>query len=136
MIGLSIAITGDGQLFQIWPSHAGKKFPAATIYDRSAKVTAFRQAEVNLGKEGHLNAAGQASAKRTARNLANPPAVDVTLSFKGPVQNGTVKVKCKNGVEKVFQVRLQALDDKSIQQAFAQVDAAITSCKIRGARVC
>ena len=106
MSGLSIAITGDGQLFQIWPSHAMKRFPRATIYDRSPTVTASRQAEVNLGHLGWLDPSGQASAQRTAQNLANPPAVDATLTFTGPIQNGTVKVKCRNGIEKVFQVRL------------------------------
>jgi hypothetical protein len=98
-------------------------------------VTAFRQAEVDLAKKGWLDAEGQASARRIAHNLANPPPVDVTLTFSGPFQNGTVKVKCKSGGEKVFQVRLNGLGEKVINQAFSQVDAAITSCKIRGGRV-
>ena len=131
MSGLSIAITGDGQLFQIWPSHAMKRFPRATIYDRSPTVTASRQAEVNLGHLGWLDPSGQASAQRTAQNLTNPPAVDATLTFTGPIQNGTVKVKCRNGIEKVFQVRLTSLGDEAIQQAFFHVDAAITLCKTR-----
>jgi hypothetical protein len=129
MSGLSIAIRGSGQLFQIWPSHGGKRFPNATIYDRSATVTSFRQAEVNLGEKGWLDAPGQASAQRTAKNLSSPPEVDATLTFEGPVQNGTVRVKCKNGNEKVFQVRLTGLDDKAIEQAFFHVDAAIIRCK-------
>lgn len=132
MSGLSIAITGDGQLFQIWPTHAMKRFPGATIYDRSARVTAFRQGEVDLGKQGLLDAEGQALAKHTAQNLSNPPAVDATLTFSGTVQNGTVKVKCKSGVERLFRVRLSALGEKVIQQAFFHVDAAITSCGVGG----
>jgi len=135
MSGLSIAITGNGQLFQIWPSHAMKRFPRATIYDQSAAVTAFRQAEVNLGKSGYLDAAGQASAQRTAHNLANPPEVDATVTFSGPVENGTVKVACKNGNEKLFQVRLTALTDEAIEQAFYHVDDAITRCAISPAMV-
>ena len=127
---LSIAITGEGQLFQIWPSHAMKRFPQAVIYDRSPTVTAFRLAEVRLGQQGLLDAAGQASAKRTAQNLAKPPEVDATVTFAGPIQNGKVKVKCKNGKEKVFQIRLNDLGDKAIQQAFLHVDAAITKCKL------
>ncbi len=135
MSGLSIAITGDGQLFQLWPTHAMKRFPRATIYDRSATVTAFRQAEANLGQQGWLNPAGQASAQRTAQNLANPPAVDATLTFAGSMQNGTVKVKCKSGTEKVFQIRLIGLEDKVVQQGFFHVDAAITRCKTGGQMV-
>lgn len=130
MAGLSIAITGDGQLFQIWPTHAMKRFPHATIYDRSAKVTAFRHAEVKLGKDGLLNAEGQDAAKRTAQNLANPPEVDATVSFHGPLQNGVVTVKCKAGTEKAFQIRLNGLGKKAIEQAFFNVDAAITRCKV------
>ena len=129
MRGLSIAITGNGQLLSVWPTHAMKRFKGATIYDRSAAVTAFRQDEVNLGQQGHLNPAGQASAQRTAQNIANPPSVDATLTFAGSAQNGTVKVKCKNGTETAFQVRLNGLGDAAIQQAFQHVDAAITRCK-------
>ena len=106
-----------------------KRFPKATIYDRSATVTDFRKAEVKLGQQGRLDPSGQASARRTAQNLANPPAVDATLTFAGPVQNGTVKVKCRNGVEKVFRVQLLGLGDEAIKQAFLQVDAAIALCK-------
>jgi hypothetical protein len=130
MAGLLIAFTGEGQLFQIWPTHAMKRFPQATLYDRSAKVTAFRQAEAKLGKDGWLNPEGQAAAKRTAQNLANPTEVDATVTFSGPLQNGVVKVKCKTGAEKVFQIRLNSLDDKAIEQAFFNVDAAITRCKV------
>lgn len=129
MSGLSIAITGDGQLFGLWPSHAMKRFPQATFYDRSAAVTAFRHAEVVLGKKGLLNAEGQASARRTAENLANPPEVDATVSFSGPVQNGTVTVTCRNGNTKTFQIKLNDLSDDAIRQAFFNVDAAIIRCK-------
>ena len=135
MSGLSIAITGDGQLFQVWLSHAMNRFPTATFYDRSAATTAVRQGEVTLGKKGFLDAAGQASAQRTAQNLANPPEVDATVTFSGPVQNGTVKVTCRNGAEKVVQVRLHALDDDAIRQAFYHVDDAITRCAISPAMV-
>jgi hypothetical protein len=45
MWGLTIAITGEGQLLQIWPTHAMTRFKGATIYDRSAATTAFRQGE-------------------------------------------------------------------------------------------
>ena len=135
MSALSIAIKGDGQLFQIWPSHAMKRFPQAVLYDRSPAVTAFRQAEAKLGQRGFLDAAGQASAKRTAQNLSNPPAVDATVTFAGPIQNGKVTVKCKNGKEKVFQIRLNDLGEMAIQQAFFHVDAAIARCKIDAPRV-
>jgi hypothetical protein len=128
MAGLKIAITGDGQLFQIWPSHAMTRFPKATLYDRSAAVTACRRAEAELGAKGLLDPEGQASARRTAENLANPPAVDATVTFSGPIQNGTVKVTCKNGNEKVFQIRLLSLEDEAIKQAFFHVDDAITRC--------
>lgn len=128
MAGLKIAITGDGQLFQIWPSHAMTRFPKATLYDRSAAVTAFRRAEAALGAKGLLDPEGQASARRTAENLANPPAVDATVTFSGPIQNGKVKVTCKNGNEKVFQIRLLSLEDEAIKQAFFHVDDAITRC--------
>tara|TARA_R110002049_G_scaffold29972_1_gene101853 strand:+ start:22715 stop:23122 length:408 start_codon:yes stop_codon:yes gene_type:complete len=135
MSGLSIAITGDGQLFQIWPTHAMSRFPRATIYDRSAAVTAFRQAEVKLGQQGWLDRTGQTATQRTAQNLANPPVVDATLTFAGPIQNGTVTVKCKSGNEKVFQVRLTGLEEKAIKQAFFHVDAAINRCKAAGSLV-
>ena len=130
MSGLLIAITGEGQLFQIWPTHAMKRFPQATIYDRSAKVTAFRHAEAKLGQDGWLNAEGRDAAKRIAQNLANPPVVDATVTFSGPIQNGVVTVKCKTGIEKVFQIRLNGLDKKAIEQAFFNVDSAITRCKV------
>ena len=128
MAGLKIAITGDGQLFQIWPSHAMTRFPKATLYDRSAAVTALRRAEAELGAKGLLDPEGQASARRTAENLANPPAVDATVTFSGPIQNGIVKVTCKNGNEKVFQIRLLSLEYEAIKQAFFHVDDAITRC--------
>jgi hypothetical protein len=132
MSGLSIAIKGQGQLFQIWPTHAAKQFPRATIYDRSATVTGLRQNEANLGAQGLLDAAGQASAQRIAQNLASPTAVDATLDFAGPLQNGTVTVTCKNGTEKMFQVRLLGLGDGQITQGFFHVDAAITLCTSAG----
>ncbi|MCR9109478.1 hypothetical protein [Marivita sp. XM-24bin2] len=124
----SIAVTGDGQLFGVWITHGMKRFPMATFYDQSATVTAFRQAEVELGRRGLLDPAGQAAARRTAENLANPPDFDVTLTFKGPVENGIVKVKCKNGREKTFEVRLTGIDDRAISQGFHNVDAAVTRC--------
>lgn len=128
MSGLSIAITGSGQLFQIWPTHAMKRFPKATIYDQSAGVTALRRAEVKLGQSGLLDPAGQAAARRTEANIAAPPDVDTTVTFEGSAQNGTVRVTCRRGTEKTFQVRLTGLDDDSVRQAFYHVDAAITLC--------
>ena len=124
----AIAITGDGQLFQIWPTHAMKRFPMATLYDRSPKAMGFRQAEVDLGRRGLLDPTGQAAARRIADNLTNPPDVDATVTFKGPVQNGTITVTCRNGTKKTFQIRLTALDDHSVEQGFHNVDAAIARC--------
>ncbi len=134
MRGLSIALAGDGHQFNIWLSHASKRFPGATFYDRSPMITAFRQAEVNLGDQGWLDSEGQASARRTAKNLANPLTVDVTLTFAGKFQNGTVTVKCKNGTEKVLRVRINGLAEEMINRAFYHVDAAITRCKTSGPR--
>jgi hypothetical protein len=85
-----------------------------------------------LGAKGRLNPEGQASAQKTALDLANPKAVDVTLTFAGTAQNGTVQVQCGNGAETVFQVRLAGLGDDAIQRAFYKVDEAITQCKTRG----
>ncbi len=130
----SIAITGDGQLFSMWITHGMKRFPMATFYDQSAAVTAFREAEVELGRRGLLDPAGQAAARRTAENLANPPDFDVTLTFKGPVQNGTVTVRCKDGREKTFDVRLTGIDDRSISQGFHNVDSAVSLC-LAGPRI-
>lgn len=129
MWGLSIAIMGEGQLFQVWPTHAMKRFKGATIYDRSAGVTAARQGEAQLGQQGRLNAAGQASARRVAQDLANPKPVEVTLRFAGSAHNGTVTVHCGNGSETTFQVRLAGLSEDAIQRAFHKVDEAITQCK-------
>ena len=124
----SIAVTGDGQLFHLWTTYGMKRFPMATFYDQSATVTAFRKAEVDLGRRGLLDPAGQAAARRTAENLANPPKFNAVLTFKGPAQNGKVTVKCKNGVEKTFEVRLTGIDDRALAQGFHNVDAAVTLC--------
>ena len=126
---VSVAVTGDGALLGVWCSHATQNYRNMTVYDRTAAVTAFRQQEVNLAQQGHLDAAGQAMAQRTAQNLANPQAVDATLTFSGQPENSTVVVKCRNGMEKRIQVRLTGLGDQAIRQAFASVDAAIAQCK-------
>lgn len=124
----SIAVTGDGPLFGIWITHGMQQFPMATFYDQSATVTAFRQAEVELGRRGLLDPAGQAAARRTAENLANPPDFDVTVTLKGTVQNGLVTVRCKNGRETTFEVRLTDIDDRSISRGFHNVGAAVSRC--------
>ena len=53
MWGLSIALKGDGHLFNLWLSHACKKFKGSTFYDHRPMVQAFRQAEVDLAKQGY-----------------------------------------------------------------------------------
>ncbi len=126
---VSVAVAGSGPLFGVWSTHASKSYRNMTVYDRSAAVTAFRQQEANLGQKGFLDAAGTASAQRTAQNLANPAAVDATVTFSGGPENGTVVVKCQGGMEKRFQVRLSGLGDQAIRQSFSDVDAAIAQCK-------
>jgi len=129
MWGLSIALKGDGHLFNVWLSHACKKFKDSTFYDQSPMVTAFRQAEVDLGAKGYLDAPSRAFALETAKNMANPPKVDATLTLKGTIRNGTVSVACTNGTEKTFKVSLTGLDDKALAQTFYHVDAAVIACK-------
>ncbi len=135
MWGLSIALKGDGHLFNLWLSHACKKFKGSTFYDHRPMVQAFRQAEVDLAKQGYLNAEGRTDALETAHNMANPPKVDATLTFKGTLRNGTVIVACTNGAEKTFKVSLTGVDDKALAQTFYHVDAAVIACSAGRAKV-
>ena len=131
MSRFAIAVTGDGLFMDMWITHGMTRFPQATFYDRSAKVTAFRQAEADLDKAGYLNAEGRAAAKRIAENLKNPPEVDATVEFSGQNFKGKAIVTCKNGNRKEFDLQLVGISDKEIAQLFFHVDAAVTRCKAK-----
>lgn len=121
-----IAVTGDSKFEPMYVTHGMTQWPTATFYDSTAKVTAFRKAEAELGRTGHLDRAGQEMAKRIAESLRNPPAMDVTLRFSTTGKQDMVEVideKTGKGVK--IRLELKGISDREIKQTFKQVDAAI-----------
>lgn len=124
----SMGTKGKGMHMGPYITHAFKRWKGATIYDRSAFITAMRQREVDLGRQGYLDAEGTAMARRTAENLAKKPDDDVTLEFKAKGMLLTVTVTCKKGVSTEVSVLPNLLVHDDMTQAFFQLDAAVGKC--------
>ena len=78
----SIAVTGrDCALLGMFLTRGMKRFPDATFYDRTPKTLGAIAQEVSLAANGLTDADSTESAARAAKNLADPPAVSVTVSF-------------------------------------------------------
>lgn len=124
----SIAIKGRGPHMGMYVTYGTTRWPNATFYDRTPLVNAFRQQEADLGKAGYLDAAGTASAKRTAQNLASPPKDDVTLEFVDKNGHLTVVVTCANKRQTNVTIRLEDIMRPNYGNGFAPIDNAIGGC--------
>jgi hypothetical protein len=122
----SIAVTGQGPHLGPYITHAFKKYPKITIYDRTAAVTAFRKQEVDLGKQGYLDREGRRNARATERNLKHPPKVDVTLTFasKG-LEDLKVTVSGDMKGSQTFVIDIRKIVQDNLNPAFGQVDTAV-----------
>lgn len=93
----SVAFTGDGLLMGMVITDMSRRFPEVTLYDRTARTNAFRRTEADLGARGLLRPQDRPWARRVARNLAAPPAVDVTADFRASRKDGMERIRLLGG---------------------------------------
>ena len=118
----SVAVSGSGPLMWMLSSELTRRFPEATVYDRSAATNALRRGEAELRERGLLRPRDRAWARRVARNLASPPPVDITVEFVSSRQSGPERVAISNG-RQTERLKFYVRNAKSI----AQLDSYVRS---------
>jgi hypothetical protein len=118
----SIAVSGSGLLMGMLFAELTRRFPEATVYDRSAATNALRRGEVELGERGLLRPEDRAWARRVARSLASPPPVDITVEFSSSRKSGPDRVAISNG-HRTERLKFYVKNAKSI----AQLDSYVRS---------
>lgn len=91
----SMAISGSGRLLGMFVTEGMKRFPNATMYDRTEQFRNFAEQEVKLGKTEFAAPDFRRSALVTERNLRSPTPVDVTISFQSLGTHETVTIAGK-----------------------------------------
>lgn len=91
----SMAISGNGRLLGMFVTEGMKRFPNATMYDRTEQFRNFAEQEVKLGKTEFAAPEFRKSALVTERNLRSPAAVDVTVVFRSLGTHETVTIAGK-----------------------------------------
>jgi hypothetical protein len=120
----SVAITGTGMIFSMFPVEFQNAFPNAKLFDRSARTNQIRAAEAALGKTKFAAPEFQKSSVVIEKNLTNPPKTDFTVNFevRGPVEAATVIC---SSAKRMFNFDVEKAEDMQALVGYAKqvVDA-------------
>jgi len=102
--GPSAAIYGTGRLIGSFAFGFQRRFPGATLYDRSSDTARAIRDEISLGRSRAASPSFRRLAGAAARSQAAPPEVDTTLRFQSAAESETVVITGPGG-ERVLSFR-------------------------------
>ncbi|MBY6154234.1 hypothetical protein KUV47_13500 [Vannielia litorea] len=128
--GFSIAVSGDGIMFGMFITDGMARWgDEVTMYDHSAAVQGFRQAEAKLGESGFGDKGSQELAKKIRAHDANPPKIDIKVHF-AKFGETEICIIAGNGQTRVVKLDKSKQDWQTLEHALEECFKAVD--EIRG----